>query len=49
MYLGGVCMWFIILSGSILFLVMEHPLIFWLVALPLGIISIISFIAWLKK
>ena len=42
-------MWFFLLMGAILFLIMEMPYIFWLVVLPWGIISIINFIAWLKK
>ena len=42
-------MWFFLLMGAILFLIMEMPYIFWLFVLPLGIISIINFIAWLKK
>lgn len=42
-------MWFFLLMGAILFLIMELPFIFWLAVLPLGIISIINFIAWLKK
>lgn len=39
-------MWFFLLMGAILFLIMELPYIFWLVVLPLGIISIINFIAF---
>ena len=42
-------MWFFLLLGAILFLIMERPYIFWFVVLPLGIISIINFISWLKK
>ena len=42
-------MWFFIILGTILFLLMEHPVFFWLVFVPLSIISIINFIAWLKK
>lgn len=35
--------------GAVLFLLMVHPLIFWLVFLPLSIILIVAFIGWLKK
>lgn len=42
-------MWFFLLLGAILFLIMELPYIFGFVVLSLGIISIINFIAWLKK
>jgi hypothetical protein len=42
-------MWFFLLLGAIVFLIMEHTLIFWLVALPLAIILIAGFIGWLKK
>ena len=42
-------MWFVILLGVISYLIMEHSLLFWLVLFPIGIISIIRFIMWLKK
>ena len=42
-------MWFCLILGAILFLIMVHPLVFWLLALPLTIIFLIAFIGWLKK
>lgn len=42
-------MWFFLLLGAIVYLLMVHPVIFWLVALPLAIILIVAFIGWLKK
>lgn len=42
-------MWFFLLLGAIVYLLMVHPAIFWLVALPLAIILIVAFIGWLKK
>ena len=35
--------------GVPLYLLMEHPLIFWLVLVPLVIVFVWSFIRWLKK
>lgn len=35
--------------GIIAFLIMVHPLIFFLVVLPIAIILLIIFLAWLKK
>ena len=42
-------MCFIFLLGAIAFLIMVHPVIFFLLVLPLGIIFLLSFIRWLKK
>ena len=42
-------MWFFFLLGIIAFLIIEHPVIFYLVVLPLAIIAILNFIGWLKK
>ena len=42
-------MWWVLILGAILYLIMVHPLIFWLVALPLAIILVLAFIGWLKK
>lgn len=44
----GNSMYFFLILGAILFMIFEHPLIFWIIVIPLAIISIISFIAWLK-
>ena len=35
-------MWFIIILGIIMFLLFEHPIAFWLVFVPLGIIFILT-------
>lgn len=35
--------------GVPVFLVMEHPVIFWVVFVPLVVFVIIKFIMWLKK
>ena len=37
------------LIGVPVFLLMVHPLIFWLVFVPLAVILIMGFIGWLKK
>ena len=37
-------MWFIIVLAVIVFLVMEHPIAFWLVFVPLGLLFILSII-----
>lgn len=42
-------MYLILFLGVIVFLIMELPAIFWLAAVPLGIILLIRFISWLKK
>ena len=40
--------WALVL-GIPLFLLMEHPWIFFLVFVPLAVLGIIRFITWLKK
>ena len=42
-------MWWALLLGAIVYLIMVHPLIFWLVALPLALILIVAYVRWLKK
>lgn len=37
------------LIGVPLWLLFEHPLIFWLVCVPVMVLGIIKFITWLKK
>lgn len=44
---GIIALAFII--GVPVFLLMEHPVIFWLVFLPLTVILVMGFIGWLKK
>ena len=38
-----------LLLGAIVFLIMVHPLIFWLLFVPISIILIVAFIGWLKR
>lgn len=40
---------FIFIVGGALFLIFNHPVIFWLVAVPLVLCLIIGVIRWLKK
>lgn len=40
---------FIFLVGGSVFLLMEYPLIFWFVVVPIVILLGASFIRWLKK
>lgn len=42
-------MWFALLLGAIAYLIMVHPVIFFLLVVPLAIIFLFSFIKWLKK
>ena len=42
-------MWFFLLLGAIAFMIMVHPLIFWLLVVPAIIILIIAFVGWLKR
>ena len=35
--------------GIGLFLLFEHPIVFWLVALPLFLLSVYGIIKWIKK
>lgn len=35
--------------GVPLFLLMEHPVIFWLIFVPICVVGIYGFIKWLKK
>ena len=39
----------VFLVGVPLFLLFEHPLIFWLIFVPIAVLTIIKFITWLKK
>lgn len=40
---------FVFIVGVPLFLIMNAPILFFLVVLPLAIIGIVKFIKWLKK
>ena len=42
-------MWFFLLLGAIAYMVMVHPVIFWLLVVPLSVLAIVSFIGWLKR
>lgn len=42
-------MWFFLLLGAIAYMVMVHPVIFWLLVVPLSVMAIASFIGWLKR
>ena len=40
---------FALIGGIIAYLLMEHPVIFWLIFVPIAVLGIIKFILWLKK
>ena len=40
-------MWFGFILGTIVFLFFEHPLVFWVIVVPLLLRLIISIIKWL--
>lgn len=42
-------MWFIIILGVIAFLLMEHPIVFWGVFVPLALLMVSSLIKWLRS
>lgn len=42
-------MWFVIILGIIAFFIMEMPLVFWLIIVPLSVIMAAGFIRWLFK
>lgn len=41
--------WVIFIIGGGLYLLMYRPIIFWLVALPLGLLTLAGIVGWLKK
>lgn len=45
----GCLLTLVCIIGVIAFLVIEHPLFFWLIFLPIAAVLIIGFITWLKK
>ena len=45
---GGMFL-FIFFVGGALYLLMEHPFMFWLVALPLFLLIVGSIINWIRK
>ena len=45
---GGMVLALFILGGG-LFLLFEHPIIFWLIALPLFLLIVGSIIHWIRK
>ena len=42
-------MWFFLILGVILFLIMEHPIVFWIVFVPLAIFFFASLFKFLSK
>ena len=44
----GLIIWAFII-GIPAFLIMSHPIIFWLVFIPLVVFGIVKFITWLKR
>ena len=46
---GGGSMWFFIILGAIVFLLMEHPVVFWVVFVPLILLFIASVVKSLKS
>lgn len=42
-------MWAIIVLGIIAFLVMEHPVAFWLVFVPLAVLFLLSIVGFFKN
>lgn len=45
---GGMFLFIFIVGGG-LFLLFEHPIIFWLVALPLFVLIVGSIINWIRR
>ena len=45
---GNLIIWALVI-GIPIYLIMEHPIIFWLVFVPIAVLVIISLIKWLKK
>ena len=45
---GGMFLFIFIVGGG-LYLLMEHPFIFWLVSLPLFLLIVVSIINWIRK
>lgn len=41
-------MWFFLILGAIVFLMMEHALVFWIVFVPLALMFIVFLVKWLK-
>ena len=42
-------MWFIIGLGIIMYLLMEHPVAFWAILVPLGVVFILSLMGFFKS
>lgn len=40
---------FSLIFGAIAYMIATHPIIFFLLVVPIAIISLIGFIGWLKK
>lgn len=42
-------MWIIVILGIIAFLVMEHPVAFWLIFVPLALLLLLSIVGFFKS
>ena len=42
-------MWFVVILGILIFLIMEHPIAFWCVFVPLLVMLVITIVDWLKN
>jgi hypothetical protein len=40
---------FCLILGAIIYMIVVHPVIFWILVVPISIISIIAFVGWLKR
>ena len=40
---------FCLVLGAIIYLLWVHPIIFWLLVVPITIISLVGFVGWLKR
>lgn len=42
-------MWFFLLLGAIVFLIMQHPVVFWVVFVPLALMFVASLLNFFRK
>lgn len=45
---SGLIAWALVM-GIPIYLLMEHPVIFWLIFVPIVVLGVMKFINWLKK